>query len=69
MRKASIKVEISFHDGAYRMANEINQLIDALILESTHYRENDKLWRLRDKTVTLEKIALVNLNDSRKKLK
>lgn len=68
MRKASIKVEISFHDGAYRMANEINHLIDALILESNHYRENEKLWKLRDRTVSLEKKALRELNASKEKL-
>lgn len=68
MRKASIKVEISFHDGAYRMANEINYLIDALILESNHYKENEKLWKLRDKTVSLEKKALRELNTSKEKL-
>ena len=68
MRKASIKVEISFHDGAYRMANEINCLIDALILESNHYKENEKLWKLRDKTVSLEKKALRELNASKEKL-
>lgn len=68
MRKASIKVEISFHDGAYRMVNEINYLIDALILESNHYKENEKLWRLRDKTVYLEKKALRELNASKEKL-
>lgn len=68
MRKASKKVEISFHEGAYRMATEINYLIDALILESNHYKENEKLWKLRDKTVYLEKKALRELNASRKKL-
>lgn len=50
------------------MANEINYLIDALILESNHYKENEKLWKLRDKTVSLEKKALRELNASRKKL-
>ena len=34
MRKASKKVEISFHEGAYRMANEIIQHIKEQINES-----------------------------------
>jgi hypothetical protein len=68
MRKASKKVEVSFHEGAYRMAIEINYLIDALILESNYYKENEKLWKLRDKTVYLEKKALRELNASREKL-
>ena len=60
MRKASLKVEKSYHEGAYVMANEINSQIDALILESCHYHENEKLWRIRDKTVKLEMMARKN---------
>lgn len=69
MRKANIKKELSFHEGAYSAIIEIQYEIDNLLCESNHYRENEKLWRLRDKVFKLYDIALANIKEQRSKLK
>ena len=63
MRKYTVKRELSYHEGAYSAITEIIYYIDKLITESCHYRENDKLWRLRDKVVRMESASLVNINN------
>ena len=53
----------AYHEGAYSTIIQINAKIDELICESCHYRENDKLWKLRSFTTILEAIARGKLND------
>lgn len=53
----------AYHEGAYSAIIQINNKIDELICESCHYRENDKLWKLRSFTTILEAIAKGKLND------
>lgn len=48
---------LAYHEGARSAILEISYDIDNLICESCKYRENDKLWRLRDKVQTLQQIA------------
>lgn len=68
MRKASLKKELSYHEGAYSAIREIIYYMDELIIESCHYRENDKLWQLRDKVITMENISLTNINKLKEEL-
>ena len=68
MRKYSIKIELSYHEGAYSAITEILYYMDKLIIEAEHYRENDKLWRLRDKVITMENISLTNINKLKEEL-
>lgn len=56
------KRELAYHEGARRATLQISYMIDELIAESCHYRENDKLWRLRDKVLKLMQIANDNIN-------
>lgn len=51
------KNDLAYHEGARAAILEITDMIDKLITESCHYRENEKLWRLRDKVSTLRQIA------------
>ena len=53
----------AYHKGAYSAIIQINAKIDDLICESCHYRENDKLWKLRSFTTILEAIAREKLDD------
>lgn len=57
------KRELAYHEGARRAILQISYMIDDLIAEACHYRENDKLWRLRDKVLTLQKIANEHINE------
>lgn len=68
MRKYNIKRDLSYHEGAYSAIEEIMYKIDNLITESCHYRENDKLWRLRDYVSTMRNLALSNIKDLNKDL-
>ena len=68
MRKASIKKELSFHEGAYSAIIEIQCAIDDLLCESNHYHENEKLWRLRDKVSKMYDLAMTNIKEQRSKL-
>ena len=68
MRKANIKKELSFHEGAYSAIIEIQWTIDDLLCESNHYRENEKLWRLRDKVSKMYDLAMTNIKEQRSKL-
>lgn len=65
MRKYNIKRELAFHEGAYSAIVEIISEIDNLICESCHYRENDKLWRLRDKVYNLYDKANENITNTK----
>ena len=69
MRKANIKKELAFHEGAYSAIVEIQYHIDNLLCESNHYQENEKLWRLRDKVCKMYDLAMTNINEQRSKLK
>lgn len=69
MRKANIKKELAFHEGAYSAIIEIQYEIDNLLCESNNYRENEKLWRLRDKVYKLYDESLANIREQRSKLK
>lgn len=69
MRKANIKKELAYHEGAYAVIIDIQCEIDNLLCESNHYRENEKLWRLRDKVYKLYDEALSNIRVQRSKLK
>ena len=69
MRKANIKKELSFHEGAYSAIIEIQWAIDDLLCEPNHYRENEKLWRLRDKVSKMYDLAMTNINEQKSKLK
>ena len=68
MRKAGLKRDLSYHEGAYSAITEILYYIDKLITESCHYRENDKLWRLRDNVVTMHKLSLKTIKELEKGL-
>ena len=68
MRKYNLKRDLAFHKGAYSAIVEIISDIDGLICESCHYRENDKLWRLRDKVYNLYDKARENIEECRKEL-
>lgn len=68
MRKYNIKRDLSYHEGAYSAITEIMYHIDKLITESCHYRENDKLWRLRDRVLTLYNLSRRNINELKEEL-
>ena len=68
MRKYNIKRELAYHEGAYSAITEIISEIDQLICQSCHYRENDKLWQLRDKVYKLYDKANDNIRECRKDL-
>lgn len=59
----SQKRDLAYHEGARASILEISYMIDKLITESCHYRENDKLWRLRDMVFTLEEKANMNIKE------
>lgn len=54
-----------YHEGAYAAISEILYMIDNLITESSYYKENDKLWKLRDKVSILLTIAEANINQTK----
>lgn len=68
MRKATLKRDLSYHEGALSAIRETLAHIDNLIIETSHYRENDKLWRLRDTVLTMLDLALKATNELREEL-
>ena len=60
------KRHLSYHEGARAAILQISYMIDELITESCKYRENDKLWRLRDKVLTLQQLANVQIKEIKK---
>lgn len=61
MKDKERKLILAFHKGAYAAIGEISSQIDELICESNHYKENEKLWKLRHKVLNLEKLVLENI--------
>lgn len=60
------KRHLAYHEGARAAILQISYMIDELIIESCKYRENDKLWRLRDKVLTLQQLANVEIKEIKK---
>ena len=69
MRKYNTKRELAYHEGAYAAIIEIQYEIDILICESQLYKQNEKLWRLRDKVLDMYNLAHNNINKLREELK
>ena len=61
MKNKERKLFLAFHKGAHAAICEIANEIDELICESSHYKENEKLWKLRVKVLNLEKLSLENI--------
>ncbi len=68
MRKASLKRDLAYYQGAFISIDQILQHIDDLICESCSYTENKKLFRLRSEVQTMLMHSKRRIKESEEKL-